>query len=300
MATDITKGIEPFEATTDFSRNNADRKPWGKSNSAENLHMGTEYDVDIKPRPIEYGEGEKELAQKVAAKLEAEKVPKFSHKLANGTVLEAPTIEELATLIEKSVTQTPPAPVEYEDKPPYVPMEFKRKELTLAEQAEILNLWKENPQMALGKLEEAEYGAPMSTILQNLSRAEQREAQRVRLDEEAAFLMEAETYHATPANAKKIMAVLDEKKKPITKKNLLLAFQQLVAAGDQSLLVKLEEAAPLSPDPNLTEPPPPPTIVPSNQGRPETPNAAQLDVEKFSNMTLAQQKDYFAGLRRGK
>lgn len=290
MAIDITKGIEPFNDHTDFSRNNADRKPFGKSGT-DQLNMGDEYAVvvpeSVTPRAPE-------------VKLVEAPTMKFSHKLANGTTLEAPTIEELASLIEKSFqTQTP---LEFEDKPVYEPVEFKRKELSLTEQANILNVWKENPQKAMRMLQEAEYGAPMEVVHQSLERAEQRELNRKQEEAGAEFLAECETYNPTPANGKKLTAFLREKNKPITKQNLVLSFQQLVAAGDKSLLRKVD--APVLPevtaadDPSLTEVPPPPTVVPSNQGRPEAPAAGQVDVAKFASLPLDQQKKFFADLRR--
>lgn len=290
MAIDITKGIEPFNDHTDFSRNNADRKPFGKSGT-DQLNMGDEYAV-------------------VVPAMEAPKAPetvtppaaKFTHKLANGTALEAPTIEELASLIEKSFQTQPPAPLEFEDKPVYEPVEFKRKELSLTEQANILNVWKENPQKAMRMLQEAEYGAPMEVVHQSLERAELRELNRKQEEAGAEFLAECETYNPTPANGKKLTAFLREKNKPITKQNLVLSFQQLVATGDKSLLRKVD--APVLPevtaadDPSLTEVPPPPTVVPSNQGRPEAPAAGQVDVAKFASLPLDQQKKFFADLRR--
>src|SRR5271157_322755 len=173
---EINKGIEPFEATTDFTRGNKERKPWGRGETTDQFHLGSEYDVKITETPA-VETAEEKTAREVAA---AEAEFKFKHKLADGTELKAKTIEELAAQIEKAVTkQTPAAALEFEDKPLYVPLEFKRKELTLAEQADILNLWKENPQLATRKLQEAEFGASIDVILQNLSRAELRELHRL-------------------------------------------------------------------------------------------------------------------------
>ena len=39
------KPVEPFEATMDFSRNNAERKPWGKAVTTDQFHLGSEYDT---------------------------------------------------------------------------------------------------------------------------------------------------------------------------------------------------------------------------------------------------------------
>ncbi len=293
---EINKGIEPFEDRTDFSRGNKDRQQWGKNNGAENFHMGSEYEVQqpppVQPPPVT----QPPVAQP------PQNVQKFTHKLANGTTLEAATVEELAGLIEKSFNAAPPIPQEFEDKPLYTPMEFKRKDLSLAEQAEILNLWKENPQAAMRKLQEAEYGATMDVILQTLTAEQLDRLNRMQEIAGAEFVMETETYNATPANGKKLTAYLREKGKPITKQNLVLSFQLLVAAGDKSLLRKVEEQPPaesaLATDTNLTETPPPPVVVPSNQGRPEAPPAGQVDVAAFAALPLDKQKAFFSNLRR--
>lgn len=288
MATEINKGIEPFEDQTDFTRGNKDRQTWGKGNS-ESLHLGSEYDVKVPP------------TESVSRETSAEKppetpAPKFTHKLANGTLLEAPSIEELAAKIEASFKQTPPA-LDFEDKPLYKPYEFKHKDLSLAEQAEILNLWKENPQAAMRKLQEADLGAPVEVIIQKLQ--ETQTVVRMKLEEEAGaeFMGECENYNPTVTNGKKLTAHLAKLGKPITKQNLVVAFNQLVAAGDKGMLRAPEPEAPPEP---LDEVPPPPVIVPSNMGRQETTPAGQVDVAKFANMTLDQQKKYFLELKRGK
>jgi hypothetical protein len=293
MAIEINKAYEPFNDQMDTTRGNPDRKPFGKTPNADQFNLGSEYDVTnppVTPEPV-------------VTTTPAVPEKKFTHKLANGTVLEAPTVEALAEAIEKSITQAPAAPVEFEDKPLYAPMEFKRKDLTLAEQAEILNLWKENPQAALRKLEEAEYGAPMDSILQNLSRAETRELHRRQEEAAAEFLGECDTYKATRANGKKLTDHLEKLGKPITKQNLVLSFHQLVAAGDKSLLQTPGEQAPPEPGTQteevLTEAPAPPVHVPSNQGIPEAPAKGQVDVAKFASLSLAEQKKFFADLRRG-
>jgi hypothetical protein len=293
---DISKGIESFDDRTDFSRNNTERKPWGKSNSADALNLGSEYDVTVpavEPAAV--------VPAVVPPVVEAPK--KFTHKLANGTTLEAATVEELAAQIEKSFNTQAPVPVEFEDKPLYQPVEFKRKELSLTEQANILNVWKENPQKALRMLEEAEYGVSMDVLLQNLSRAELRELNRMQEEAGAAFLMDNETYNPTRANGKKLTDYLKEKGKPTTTKNLTVAFQQLVAAGDKTLLRKVDDPAPVVVPvvvaDDLEDSPAPPVVVPSNQGLPGAPPTTQLDPAKFATMTLAQQKDFFAKLRRG-
>lgn len=292
MAIDITKGIEPFEDRMDFTRNNPDRKPFG-SKGTDQFDVRSEFDVaaptpspdppPVTPPPVT-------------------PAPKFTHKLANGTVLEADSVEGLAAQIEKALVQTPaPPPAEFEDKPVYQPLEFKRKELSLAEQVAILNEWKENPQKALRKLEEAEYGHPMEVVLGRLTRAEQNELFRQQEIAGVEFLEECETFNSTPANAKKLTEYLKTKGKPITKQNLVLSFQQLVAAGDKTLLRKADEQPPAesaAATEELTEAPPPPVIVPSNQGRPETPAPGAVDVAKFASMSLDQQKKYFADLRR--
>lgn len=282
---EINKGIEPFEDQTDFTRGNKDRQQWGKGESAKQYHIGSEFDV-VPPTP------EAPPTPPVPPPADA---PKFTHKLANGTVLEAATIEELATKIEKSLVQAPPAPVDFEDKPLYTPMEFKRKELTLAEQAEILNVWKENPQKASRMLQEAEFGAPLDTILQNLSRAEQRELNRRQEEAGVEFIFECEAYNPTRENAKKLTDLIHSKQKPITKHNLTVAFQQL-SATDKSLVRAVD---PPPPDPTLSDAPPPPSHLQTNMGRSDAPPPGEIDVTKFAAMSLGDQQKIFARMKRG-
>jgi hypothetical protein len=290
MAIEINKGIEPFEEATDFTRGNPNRKPWGKSESAASLHLGAEYDVPISaPEPPPVAPPPPVNAPE----------KKFTHKLANGTVLEAATVEELASQIEKSLVQTPP-PVheDFDDKPVYQPYKFEPKELTVQQKADILNLWKEDPQKAVRMLQEAEIGAPISVVIQKLEEAQN--VNRMKAEEEAAaeFLMEEETYSATRANGAKITEYLKSKGKPVTKRNLAVAFHQLVAAGDKTLLKKVDEPV-APPDPELIDVPPPPVLVPSNMGRPEAPTEPSVDVAKFANLSLGEQKNFFARVKRG-
>jgi hypothetical protein len=291
MAIEINKGIEPFDDQMDFSRGNKDRKPYGKSEGTDQFHLGNEYDVaaPVTPPVVE-----------TPALVPSAVVAKFTHKLSTGETIEADSIDALATLIEKAVSkQAPPAPVslEFEDKPLYAPMEFKRKELTLAEQADILNLWKENPQAAMRKLQEAEFGAPVETVISNLSRAEQRELNRRQEEAGVEFLGECETYNPTRANAKKLTDLLASKGKPITKHNLVVAFNQLVAGGDKAL-VRTEQAAPPAAEEPIEEQKGPPTIVPSNQGLPGNSAPPSVDAAKFAALPLSEQKKFFADLRR--
>ena len=293
MAIDITKGIEPFDDTMDFSRHNPNRKPWGKG-GVDGLDVRSEYDTIPAIEPEKQAEPEKKVETPA---------PKFTHKLKDGTVLEAPTVDELATLIEQAATKVapPPVPVEFEDKPLYQPLEFKRKELSLQEQANILNVWKENPQKALRMLEEAEYGVSMDQILQTLGRVELRELNRMQEVAAMEFMEECETYNPTPANGKKLTELLKTKGKPITKQNLVLSFNQLVAAGDKSLLRKAEEQAPpesATANEELTEVPEPPTVVPSNQGLPEAPTPGQVDVAKFARLPLNEMQKFFSQQRQ--
>ena len=281
---EINKGIEAFDDRLDTTRTNPDRKPFGKSDG-QHFSMGDEYDVKA---PVA-APGPPKVDPPAAEK-------KFTHKLANGTTLEAASVEELAGLIEKSFQQATPAPVDFEDKPLYQPIEFKRKELSLAEQANILNVWKENPQNALRMLEEAEYGHPLETILKTLTIAEQRELNRRQEEAGAEFLGECEDFNPTPANGKKLTAYLKEKQKPITKHNLLVAFQQL-SATDKALVRKVDVVPP-NPEDELHEAAPPPTIVPSNQGRTETAAQGTVDAAKFAALPLDKQKQFFADLRR--
>jgi hypothetical protein len=286
---DITRGIEAFDDHTDFSRGNKDRQQFGKTVNTDQFHLGSEYDhqapVETKP-PVE--ETKPPATEPPAAK--------FTHKLANGETLEAATVEELATKIEKALQTPVSAPLDFEDKPLYTPTEFKRKELTLAEQAEILNVWKENPQKAARMLQEAEFGAPLDTILQNLSRAELRELHRKQEEAGAEFMMECETYKPTRENAKKLTDLLNSKVKPITKHNLLVAFQQL-SATDKTL-VRSQEPDEVLPPEDISEVPPPPSSLPSNQGRQEAQPQGTIDAGKFAAMSLADQKKVFADLRR--
>jgi hypothetical protein len=287
MPIEINKGIEPFEDTTDFTRGNKERKPWGKGESADQFNIGSEYEVTpltITPEP-----------DKPAEPPAPEK--KFKHKLANGTELEAATVEELASLIEKSLQQPKPVPVEYEDTPAYKPTEFKPKQLSLQEQANILNEWKENPQSAMRKLQEAELGVPLETLIQNLSRAELRELHRAQEIAGVEFMAETESYNPTTTNAKKLTEHLAAKNKPITKKNLIVAFAEL-SATDKSMLRKVEPDAPAVPDPDLVDAPEPPTIIPSNMGLPEKPPSQTVDAAKFASMSLKQQQEYFQSLKR--
>lgn len=293
MAIDIAKGIEPFEDQTDFSRNNPDRKTFGRSgndglNTADDWTTNSPTVTPVIPPVVPPPD------PPVAAK--------FTHKLSNGTVLEASTMEEMAALIEKAVTQqAPPATLDFEDKPLYQPYEFKPKDLSLQEQADILNMWKENPQKAKRMLDEADLGAPASVIIGLLKDTQQ--VLRMKLEEEAGadFLGDCETYNATPANGKKLGAYLREKGKPITKQNLLVAFRQL-SETDKTMIRKVDDIPPSAPpvDDGLQDQPPPPVIVPSNQGRPEAPPAA--DVAKltrdFAAMSLKDQQAYFASIRR--
>ncbi len=285
MTTEINKGIEPFDDVTDFTRGNKDRKPWGKQDSTNDLHLGAEYDLRTLP-----------------AEAPAEPVVpppvEFTHKLANGTVLKASTVEDLASQIEKSLVQAPPVPpLDFEDKPAYEGYLFKRKELTLQEQADILNLMKENPQKAFEKLQEANSGATTERLLQALN--EMQMALRSQKESEAAaeFLGECEDFNPTRANGKKLADYLKLKNKPMTVRNLTVAFQQLLAAGDKSLLMPAESQPVVEDD--TEDVPAPPVIVPSNTGRPEAPAQPSVDAAKFAGLSLDQQKAYFAKLRRG-
>lgn len=287
MAINIDKGIEPFDDVTDFTRGNKDRKPWGKQGSTAELHMGAEYDA---PPPAE-------PTQQPGPPTPTPEPEKFTHKLANGTVLKASTVEELATQIEKSLqVQAPPAPpLDFEDKPVYEGYLFKRKELSLQEQADILNVMKENPQKAYRMLQEAETGATTERLLQALNETQM--ALRTQKETEAAaeFLGECEEFNPTAANGKKLAAYLKEKGKPITVRNLKVAFEQLKAT-DKSLVMQ-PDAQPVVED-DTEDVPPPPVIVPSNTGRPEAPAAPSVDAAKFAALPLDKQKAYFANLRR--
>jgi hypothetical protein len=292
MKVEINKVVGPFDEGMNVTRDNPDRKKFGEKN-ADGMSLASEFavtqPVTETPAPV------------VETKPPVTEGVKFTHKLKDGTLLEAPTVEALAAAIEASLHQAPTTPVEFEDKPLYQPYEFKPKELSLTEQADILNIWKENPQKAMRMLQEADLGAPASVIIQKLNEAQT--AMRTRAEEEAGalFVMEQEDYNPTRANGQKLTAYLREKGKPVTKQNLVLSFQQLVAAGDKTLLRKPEEQTTESgkaTETSLTEAPPPPTIVPVGTGRVETKAPGAVDVAKFANMTLAQQKAYFADLRR--
>lgn len=291
MAIEINKGIEAFDDVTDFTRGNKDRKPWGKG-GVDALSLGDEYDVA--PPAAEVPPVVPPVVPPPAAKI--------THKLANGTVLEAATFEELAGLIEKALQQKPAeAPVEFEDKPLYTPYEFKPKELSLTEQANILNVWKENPQKAMRMLQEADLGAPASVIIQKLQEAQN--VIRLKGEEEAGaeFLGDHEDFQPSRANGIKLVEHLKTKGKPVTRRNLGIAFQQLVAAGDKSLLRKVDDP-PVAEvdDPTLVDAPPPPIVVPSNQGLPEAPATEKVDAGKFAALSLNDQKKFFDNLKRRK
>jgi hypothetical protein len=130
-----------------------------------------------------------------------------------------------------------------------------------------------------------------------LSRSEQRELERAQTVAGLEFMEENETYYATPTNARKLGDYLKAKGKPITKKNLTVAFNQLVAAGDKHLI---RTAAPEVEvvDPTLSDVPPPPTVVPSNQGLPPDAGKPEVDVVKFASMSLKEQQEFFSKLRR--
>jgi hypothetical protein len=287
VAIEINKGIEPFDDVTDFTRGNKDRKPWGKQESTNELHLGAEYDA---PPPTE-------PTQQPGPPTPTPEPEKFTHKLANGTVLKASTVEELATQIEKSLqVQAPPAPpLDFEDKPVYEGYLFKRKELTLQEQADILNLMKENPQKAYRMLQEAETGATTERLLQALNETQM--ALRTQKETEAAaeFLGECEEFNPTAANGKKLAAYLKEKGKPITVRNLTVAFEHLKAT-DKSLVMQPDAQVVVEDD--TQEVPPPPVIVPSNTGRPEAPATPTVDAAKFAALPLDKQKAYFRNLSR--
>lgn len=270
----------------DFTRENKDRRQFGKTESTETLLLDKEYSVSQATPPLP------------PADVPPPADKKFTHKLSNGTVLEAPSIEELATKIEKAFAQTPTkeVPVEFDAEPLYKPYQFKRKELTLSEQADILNIWKENPQKALRLLQEADLGAPVEVIVQKLNEAQAMVQQRTEEEAGVEFIFQHDDYRATPENGKALTAYLREKGKPITVKNLDLAFRQMVAAGNKTLLRQVD--ATTGDETGVQDTPPPPVIVPSNQGAPPTPETSQIDVAKFAAMTLDQQKQYFANLKR--
>jgi len=284
---EINKGIEPFDDVTDLTRNNPDRKPFGRSGN-DNLSLSDEY-ATPKSAPVE--------APPPAAK-------KVKHKLSTGIELEADTIEEMATLIKKEVAkqQTSPAPLEFEDKPAYQPLKLERKEMTPQQKAEILNLWTgtattpADPQAAMRKLQEAEVGVTMEELLRLLN--DSQTVIRLKIEEEAGadFMGECDNYRATKENAKKLVDYIKSKNKPITTHNLIVAFRQL-SASDPAMLRQPDAELP---DPNLHETPEPPVVVPSNQGMPTEEQKADTAkvIREFSNMTLKQQQEYFANLRR--
>lgn len=283
----IDKGIQPFDDRTDLTRNNPDRKTFGRSGN-DGLDLGNEYNTPAPP------------AQVPPPVTPPVVVPKFTHKLANGTVLEAATLEEMAALIEKEVSkpQAPPAPVDFEDKPKYTPLKLERKELTVQQKADILNLWKEDPQAAMRKLQEAEVGVTMEDLLRLLNDSQTVIRVHSEVEEGADFLGECETYQPTKENGKKLTDLIRSKGMPITKHNLMVAFNQL-SVTDKTLLRKVDDAPPPPPDPNLHETPDPPTVVPSNQGLPteEQQRDSQKVIREFASMSLGQQQAYFANLR---
>ena len=126
---EINKGIEPFEDRMDVTRTNPDRKPFG-AKGTDQFHLGSEYDVkvaDPETPPIE------------PAKVDPPPAPKVTHKLPDGTVIEGATVEELATNLEKHFSKPPQKTNDdFDDKPLYTPREFKQRELSLQEQADIL------------------------------------------------------------------------------------------------------------------------------------------------------------------
>jgi hypothetical protein len=280
---EINRGVETFNDQIDISRNNPDRKPFG-AKGTDQFHLGSEYDQPSAPPTTETPPPVQEN--------------KFIHKLANGKVLEAKSVEELAGLIEKALQQpqTPAEVLELDDKAPYVPLSFQRRELTLQEQADILNIQKENPQKAMRMLLEAELGAPADKVISTLSASEQREAIRAQNEQEAQFMMECEGYQVSRANGKKLIEYLHEQKKPINANNLKVAFKRL-SATDKTLIAQPETPAAEVVGEEVL---PPPTHVPTNQGRPEVEanaDAAKFTAE-FATWPLSKQQEYFAKKRR--
>ena len=286
----IEKGILPFDDRMDTSRNNPDRKTWGKSDNAKSLYQGGEYDEPLEPEVLE-----NKPAEPPAPPVPEPAPPqqKFTHKLANGTVLEAESVEALAAKIEQSFNQAAkPADVQWDDAPVYKPLEFKRRELTIQEKADLLNQWAKDPQQANRALQEAEYGVTMGEILERLNRSEVREMQRSQEVAGVEFLEEyADLYRATPANAKKLTEYLKQQNKPITKNNLVKAFRALSEA-DATMLREQTPEPPEQPEEQ------PPTIIASNQGNPPPLETPSIDVEKFKRMSLENQKKYFLSVRR--
>lgn len=287
---EINKGIETFDDRMDVTRTNPDRKPFG-GKGTDQFHLGSEYDVKAADAP---------------PVTEPPKVdppaPKVTHKLPDGTVIEGATVEELATNIEKHFSKQPAPPQtqeDFEDKPLYTPREFKPKDLSVQEMADILNVMKENPQKAFRMLHEAEYGAAPEVVREVLNSEEQRKLGESRGSEGMKFIEANDNYNPTTKNGKKLTDFLHEKGKPITKKNLQIAFGKLLEAGDKGLLkaeVPAKVAQPV--DDGLVDSPPPPTIVPTNMGLPEAPPAGTVDVAKFRAMSLADQKKVFTDMRR--
>lgn len=287
---EINTPTAPFNDTLDLSRNNPDRKTWGKDNSSERLHLGSEYDVTVGTQPEASVQ-----PPNPAPGPPADEFP-FKHKLSNGTELKAKTQDELYALIETELSKKVETVVElkFDDEPLYKPIEFKRKELTVQQQADLLNVWKENPQKALRMLEEAEYGVPMDALLQHLTRAEQRELERRQMEAGVEFLGECEDYNPTTANGAKLTEYLKKENKPITKNNLMVAFRKL-SETDPALIKKVDAPPPAVED--ETEELQPPVVVPSNQGRPENPASPQIDPVKFASLSLAEQAKLLTRVR---
>lgn len=280
----IDKPMQAFDDRTDFSRNNTDRQKWGEHKSSDNFQMSDEYKEPEAQAPP------------VATETPAPPAPqKFTHKLQNGTVLEADSVDALAALIEKSIqTPAPPAETDWEEKPAYEGTLFQRKELSLQDQANILNVWKENPQKAMRMLQEAEFGGTIENIIRSLNDAQMTIRQQKELEEQMDFLGECETYNPTKANGKKLTDYLKQNNKPCTKRNLMKAFQDL-SKNDPSLIQTVTPPPAEEPEePELQ----PPTVVPSNQGRQETIEQPKVDVEKFKRMSLEDQKKYFKSMSR--
>lgn len=270
---EINKGVLPFEDAPDLTRNNPDRKRWGKGDS--DFHVSDEYDTPAEePAPP------------------APPPPtKVTHKLGNGVVLEADSIDELATKIEKALAP-PPVTATWDETPVYTPMEFKPRELSVQENVMLLNEWTKNPQKVMRSFQEAEFGAPMEKIIQRLQQTETIVMQRAQEEAGVEFLTDvAEVYNPTKENATKLTNYLKEKGKPITRNNLRRAFNEL-SPTDPALLRKQEPVA-------EGEEIEPPTTVQSNMGEPPVAAPPGVDVEKFKKMSVKDQKEFFAQLRRG-
>lgn len=271
---DIKTGITPFEDSVDTSRNNPNRKPWGKGDS--DFHVNDEYDTT----PEESAPPTPPPPQKV------------THKLANGVVLEADSMEELAQKMEKALAPPPPE-AKWDETPVYTPMEFKPRQLSVQEEVDLLNRWPKTPQKAMRELQEAEFGATMEQIIKRLNMTEMIVMQRAQEEEGVNFLMEvAETYSATKDNADKLTAYLKEKGKPITKNNLVRAFKEMSPTHPE--LLRTPEPAAKGEEGEEFEPP---TIVASNMGEPPVAAPPGVDIEAFKKMNVKQQKDFFAQLR---